>query len=131
MNQENPLFQGFQPQVIAGGDPIDQPFTEPVGKKKRKSGGKKKKAAAPSASLPQIAGAPMPAPAAPAPKTRKPRTPKATKRAPKFELQAILAATAGLKEADMPGFEKGLNVLMDTNAVGRARLLAAWAKVFA
>lgn len=127
--QENPLFQGFQPQVIEGGVAVDHgpfPAAEPGGKKKRKSGKKKK---ATGAAQVAVVAETSPAPAKP---PRKPRTSKApsAKRTPKFELQAILAATAGLKEADMPGFEKGLNLLLDVNAAGRARLLAAWAKVF-
>lgn len=65
------------------------------------------------------------------PRQRRTSKPKPAKRAPKFELQAILAATSGLKEADMKAFEAGLNLLMDTNKAGRARILEALGKVFA
>lgn len=64
-------------------------------------------------------------------KKRGPNKPKASnQRAPKFDLQTILAATSMLKEADMPAFEKMIGLLQDAGKPGRARLLEALSKVF-
>ena len=69
--------------------------------------------------------------AAPRQKRRSTGTPKASKRAPKFDLQTILAAASTLKESDMPAFEKMIGLLQDAGKPGRDRLLAALGKVFA
>ena len=63
-------------------------------------------------------------------KRRSTGTPKASKRAPKFDLQTILAAASTLKEADMSAFEKMIGMLQDAGKPGRDRLLAALGKVF-
>lgn len=74
-------------------------------------------------------------PAKPEPRQKRTTTPRKTKtaktRAPKFDLQTILAAASSLKEADMPTFEKMIGMLQDAGKPARDRLLAALGKVFA
>jgi hypothetical protein len=114
--------------------PVEQPpATPPAGGKKKRSGGSRKKKSADVYTEAAKTAAQIPASAQP----RKPGKSRALaapygkqKRAPKFDLQTILAATAGLKEADMPAFQKGLNLLMDVAKAGRVRVLAALGKVF-
>ena len=69
--------------------------------------------------------------ATPRQKRRSADTSKPNKRAPKFDLQTILAAASTLKEADMSAFEKMIGLLQDAGKPGRDRLLAALGKVFA
>jgi len=78
------------------------------------------------------AKAETPAQEPPAAQPRQKRKKAAVKtRAPKFDLQTILAAASELKEADMPAFEKMIGMLQDAGKPGRARLLTALGKIFA
>lgn len=122
--QENPLFEGFKPQMVetSGADPF--PVDKPA---KKRKGRKAKVATRPSDGV----GPPVLVEAPAEKKKRKSRTPETEKRPPKFDLQTILKATSGLKDADMPAFQKGLELLLDENKAGRERLLAGWGKVFA
>ena len=125
---DTPLpFAPFQPS----------PPTQPVAEKptKAKSETAKQKAArekreAKAATKPYPDQTDRVLAAAPRQKRRSTGTPKASKRAPKFDLQTILAAASTLKEADMPAFEKMIGMLQDAGKPGRDRLLAALGKVF-
>lgn len=119
---QNPPFAPFQPTAPV--PPVEQP---PSSTAKKPRSRKKKNIPlssdpAPGERMKQQTAKEV------AKRTRKPST---TKRAPKFDLQTILAATVGLKEADMAAFQKGLNLLLDVNKAGRGRVLAALGKVFA
>lgn len=77
----------------------------------------------------------LPAPETPAPATpkpaRKPRAVKPLKPAPKFDLQTILRATAGMKEDDLGLFQKMVGDLQSINESQRTRVLEGLSKVFA
>ncbi|MFA5897736.1 MAG: hypothetical protein WC829_01355 [Hyphomicrobium sp.] len=97
---------------------------QPKAKKPRRVGKAKELAAPYAEALPA-------APEKPARKKRGPNKAKApNQRTPKFDLQTILGAASTLKEADMPAFEKMIELLQDAGKPGRTRLLEALGKVF-
>lgn len=118
---QNPPFAPFLPPNET---PMIPMVEKPVANKPKRSGGSRKK-------KPELTQGAVQTAASAGPQQKRTRKPSTTKRAPKFDLQTILAATAGLKEADMTAFQKGLNLLLDVNKAGRGRVLAALGKVFA
>ena len=114
-DQPAPPFPPFNPNASA--PPPAAPPETPA-PKRRKSG---KKAAA-------AAQAPA-EPAVPRQRRRKSGAPKG-KRAPKFDLQTILAAASSLKESDMDAFQKMIGICQDLGKPARDRVLEAIGKIF-
>lgn len=97
---------------------IPSPTTAPEQPKSAKPTGRRKTTAK-APEVPPVAKPP-----------RKKREVKPAKRAPKFDLQTILAVASQLKEADMAAFEKMLGQCQDLGKASRTRVLAALGKVF-
>lgn len=112
--------------------PVAPAAEKPKRERKKKIASKKKsKAAAVPAPQAPVAQPVTPVAEKPKRKTRKlPDGVKPNKRAPKFELQTILKATAGMKEADMPLFQKMLDQLQGAGKPTRGRIMTALGKVF-
>lgn len=126
-NPNNGLFETFTPAPLPAGDTVfaEQEAPAASAPKKRKTG--KKASAKPSK---KAAAAPKPV-ATKSPKGRKRASaPANSKTAPKFTVDQVLLATAGLKETDRQAFNQFVSAFYDIGKPARVRILAVLGKLF-